>query len=347
MKKRIIVLIVIVLGLLIASIMHNSSKLQPTAVKPKDEVSTTQTSVITVPEEKAETVTTLVDSESKTIEISDNSINTQLDIELEAKLSAELDNKKVLELCTKVGTKLGSVDIKDCIVQDLKASGFWTDEGNALAYKDYLPIENKKTLGRVLVIGGIHGDEYSSVSIMFKWMKILNRHHSGIIHWKFIPVSNPDGLFQRPATRTNSNGIDLNRNFPSSDWNELALDYWRDRAYSAKRRYPGKQAASETEIQWLVKTIDEFNPNIVVSIHAPYELLDYDGPDNPPTRIGNLYLSQLGIFPGSLGNYGGVDLQKPIVTLELPSAGIMPSNKEINTMWRDLVRWLIDKLNKQ
>ena len=34
------------------------------------------------------------------------------------------------------------------------------------------------TLGRVLLIGGIHGDEYSSVTIVFKWLSILDRHHS-------------------------------------------------------------------------------------------------------------------------------------------------------------------------
>ena len=328
-------LIVIVLGLLIASIMRDSNR----PIRTIDPPSKIQQSI------KADTPTTTAPTSVIVVKTATVTPTTPDDTN-ESKTTG-IDNEKTLELCTKIGTKLGSVAIEDCTEQNLKASGFWTDEGNALAYKNYLPIGNKKALGKVLVIGGIHGDEYSSVSIMFKWMKILNKHHSGIIHWKFVPLSNPDGLFKSPATRTNGNGIDLNRNFPSADWNDLALDYWRERAYSAERRYPGKQAASETEIQWLVKTIDEFNPDIVVSVHAPYELLDYDGPDNPPTQIGDLYLSQLGIFPGSLGNYGGVDLQKPIVTLELPSAGIMPAPEQIITMWRDLVRWLIDKLNKQ
>lgn len=252
---------------------------------------------------------------------------------------------KVEELCVKTGNKLGSVSIEDCREQLLQASGYWTDQGHALAYKDYLPIEDKQVLGKVLVIGGIHADEYSAVSIIFKWMKILDKHHSGIVHWKFIPVSNPDGLFQTPATRQNGNGVDLNRNFPSSDWQKLALKYWKEKAYSSPRRYPGKYPASETETQWLVKVIGEFKPDIVVSVHAPYELLDYDGPGNAPAKIGDLYLSQLGVFPGSLGNYGGIDLAKPIVTLELPSAGSLPSPRETSVMWVDLVRWLIDKLN--
>jgi len=37
----------------------------------------------------------------------------------------------------------------------------------------------------------------------------------------------------------------------------------------------------------------------------------------------------------------------PIVTVELDSAGIMPSAQNINTMWSDLIRWLRDQLSTQ
>ena len=77
-----------------------------------------------------------------------------------------------------------------------------------------------------------------------------------------------------------------------------------------------------------------------MSVHAPYDLLDFDGPAEAPQRIGQLYLNQLGVYPGSLGNYGGVDLNIPVVTLELPSAGIMPSRENIKDMWDDLETWL-------
>jgi hypothetical protein len=51
-------------------------------------------------------------------------------------------------------------------------------------------------------------------------------------------------------------------------------------------------------------------------------------------------LHQLGVYPGSLGNYAGLDKQIPVVTLELPSAGILPNEEQIRVMWRDLVAWL-------
>ena len=49
----------------------------------------------------------------------------------------------------------------------------------------------------------------------------------------------------------------------------------------------------------------------------------------------------MGTYPGSLGNYAGVYLGVPVVTLELPHAGIMPSRNQISRLWTDLVRWLI------
>ena len=82
-------------------------------------------------------------------------------------------------------------------------------------------------------------------------------------------------------------------------------------------------------------------------MHAPYHLVDYDGPRTAPNKLGSLYLRDLGVFPGSLGNYAGLDLEVPIVTVELNSAGIMPSRQDINTIWSDLVRWLRDQLSTQ
>ena len=78
-------------------------------------------------------------------------------------------------------------------------------------------------------------------------------------------------------------------------------------------------------------------------VHAPYSLVDYDAPNrsNAPRRIGNLRKNLMGTYPGSLGNYAGIHLGIPVITLELPHAGIMPTKKQISWLWTDLVRWLI------
>ena len=63
-----------------------------------------------------------------------------------------------------------------------------------------------------------------------------------------------------------------------------------------------------------------------------------------PKRLGRLYLDQVGIFPGSLGNYGGVHKKVPVVTIELPSALRTPQDAEVRQMWLDLLRWTADRL---
>ena len=218
--------------------------------------------------------------------------------------------------------------------------------GRPLAIRDFPELETRKSLGRVLLIGGIHGDEFSAVSIAFKWMEILDQHHSGIFHWRFIPVSNPDGLLAEKSMRQNENGVDSNRNFPSQDWNELALAYWQEKTDSNSRRYPGPSAGSEPEVDWLVQQIKDFQPDVIISVHAPYHLVDYDGPPEAPQKLGDLHLKKLGVYSGSLGNYAGVDLDMPVVTIELPYAGILPSAGEISMMWTDLVAWLVEERSK-
>lgn len=262
--------------------------------------------------------------------------------------SSETTLDSIEQLCKEIGNKLGSVSIAQCRQQGLNDSEARTLENKPLAYKTYPPLPPKKHLGKVLMMGGIHGDEYSAVSIMFRWMETLNKHHSGLFHWQVVPVLNPDGLLNSPrSTRQNAAGVDLNRNFPSSDWNQLALDYWHNRTYKNPRRYPGPSANSEPETQWFVELIDHFEPDVIIAVHAPHRLVDYDGPQNAPEKLGQLRLRQLGTYPGSLGNYAGVDLNIPVVTVELPSAGIMPSRQEISTMWIDLVRWLIREVPKR
>ena len=86
--------------------------------------------------------------------------------------------------------------------------------------------------------------------------------------------------------------------------------------------------------------VEEFQPDLIISVHAPYNLLDYDGPVPRPLRFGRLTLIQLGVYPGSMGNYFGVFKQIPVVTIELPNATTMPSQKDQQEMWQDMLKWI-------
>jgi hypothetical protein len=141
-----------------------------------------------------------------------------------------------------------------------------------------------------------------------------------------------------------ASGVDLNRNFPTPGWAKEAPVYWEKRTRRDPRRWPGKAALSEPESRFLDEQIKTFKPQLILSIHAPYGVLDFDGPFTPPKRLGRLYLDQVGIFPGSLGNYGGVHLRIPVVTVELPSALRTPLDSEMRQMWLDLLRWMAERV---
>lgn len=253
------------------------------------------------------------------------------------------------EACLQIAKRLASVYTRDCKHSNgLIITGDFSVEGRPILEKIYPPHPPKKPKARVMLIGGIHADELSSISIVFKWMRILNKYHSGLFHWKVIPLLNPDGLLRNgDALRVNSNGVDLNRNFPAPDWNANALNnYWVRRTGRNPRRYPGPMALSEPESLWLAKEIERFRPDVIVSVHAPYGVVDFDGPPKGPRKLGKLHLNLLGTYPGSLGNYAGLQKNIPVVTIELKHAGIMPRSKEITRIWIDLVRWIKSNIPK-
>lgn len=168
---------------------------------------------------------------------------------------------------------------------------------------------------KVLIIGVFHGDEPQGKYLIDEYIKTNST--KGLL---FIPCLNPDGL--QLGKRTNANGVDLNRNFPTKNWgknegenatcNDANTDY-----------YGGKSAGSEIETQFLIDTIDEFKPQIILTLHAPYKVVNYDGPakeiSEKISQIINYPVEKsIGYpTPGSFGTYAGVDRQIPTITLEL------------------------------
>lgn len=249
--------------------------------------------------------------------------------------------------CRLIGGRLQSVGVEQCLNAGLQVAVGASAQGMPLLYRDYPATSRRTTPKRVLMIGGIHGDELSSVSIVFQWMQRLEEARFQPFHWRVLPCANPDGLLLRPPTRVNAGGVDLNRNFPTRDWQAESVAYWERRTGRDPRRYPGPAALSEPETRWLVREIEAFRPDAIVSVHAPYGVLDFDGPREPPDRFGYLHLHQLGTYPGSLGNFAGINIGLPVITLELPHAGIMPSPQQQQRIWADMLTWLEKNLPEE
>ena len=155
---------------------------------------------------------------------------------------------------------------------------------------------------------------------------LLRRSHCGLLHV---------GGWRRAAV-----GLAL-------QWRALPRPQWRlsvRRCLCRRphgRRFPGSGPLSEPETRWFVDEINAFAPDVIVTVHAPEGVVDYDGPKDGPHRLGRLYLNLIGTYPGSLGNYAGIQRRIPVVTIELPYARTMPNVAEVADIWRDLVQWLM------
>jgi hypothetical protein len=255
-----------------------------------------------------------------------------------------LTEPSLAQFCAQVRKRLPRLPTSDCTDTGLKASGATSVLGVPI-FEHVRPASQRSGAPiRVLLMGGIHGDELTAIEISFRWLRRLSEPEAGRFEWKLVPLLNPDGMFAKTAQRTNTNGVDLNRNFPTPDWQAKAKYYWEKQVNRDPRRYPGPKPLSEPESRWLHRQLDEFKPHAIVSVHAPLGVLDFDGPAPAPRRIGRLYLDQVGVYPGSLGNYSGVHRGVPVVTLELPHALNLPGEFEQDRMWRDILHWLNQRL---
>ena len=171
------------------------------------------------------------------------------------------------------------------------------------------------TLHSSLIIGVFHGDEPQGKFLIEEYLK-----KSAATNLLFIPCLNPDGM--QLGQRTNANGVDLNRNFPTKNWGKNLGDNATCDDENTDY-YGGKTAASEIETQFLIDTINEFKPKSILTLHSPYKVVNYDGPAKEiAEKISKIinYPVEASIgypTPGSFGTYAGIERQIPTITLEL------------------------------
>ena len=193
-----------------------------------------------------------------------------------------------------------------------------------------------KSAQNVLVFSLIHGDETHAGVAARYWIERLERIEPRN-NWRVVPVLNPDGVLLK--TRTNGNKIDLNRNFPTKDWAELAISHWKSSTKSNPRRFPGQEGGSEPETQCALKHIEDFKPDFVVSIHTPLKVLDFDGPKVKAPRYDYLPWKALGHYPGSLGRFLWHERKIPTLTMELRED--LPNNSLPFEKLQDIIGTLV------
>jgi murein peptide amidase A len=169
----------------------------------------------------------------------------------------------------------------------------------------------------LLIISGIHGNEPESWFVAEQLIRTLEsspgmvRYGSVVI----IPRANPDGCALR--RRANARGVDVNRNFPASNW----------RVSKPGAEYPGPSPASEPETIAVLAAMESCKPDRIISIHSitrGRECNNYDGGGRQLAAMLGRYngypvRDSIGYeTPGSFGTYAGTDHHLSVVTLELP-----------------------------
>lgn len=160
----------------------------------------------------------------------------------------------------------------------------------------------------------IHGNEPQGKYLIDRLMDELRTRPEALAGRKVLclPVLNPDGLARK--TRTNANGVDINRNFPTLDWSPK---------YTKKKFNPGTRNP-EPETKILMQVLETYNPQKIINIHTGLHLISY----SEPAKFLAYEVSKYNHYPvkesvgyptpGSFGTYAGTERGFPVVLLELP-----------------------------
>lgn len=189
--------------------------------------------------------------------------------------------------------------------------------------------QSATTPPRLYVIGGIHGDEPEGLESIDAISQLLaHRARQGQIEARFVHDMNPDGT--KAGTRGNARGVDLNRNWPASNY--------------TTSRARGARALSEPESDAVHRDMQRFNPEIIVVLHSTPRgpFVNFDGPSPASEDLAQAFVDgakstgdprwkvvpDMGYpTPGSMGSYFGSDLGLPILTIEFKrgETGVTPS----------------------
>lgn len=167
---------------------------------------------------------------------------------------------------------------------------------------------------RVLVVGGIHGDEREAQPSIGRLVELLAQEPaSSAATWRVVRDLNPDGTAM--YRRGNAHQVDLNRNFPARNFE--------------KRTRHGDAPFSEPETRIFASLVRFDRPDLIVVFHSTSSgpFVNFDGPGS---ELAHAFAAGAAVSdarwrivpemayatPGSLGSYYGQDQGFPVLTIE-------------------------------
>jgi murein peptide amidase A len=182
----------------------------------------------------------------------------------------------------------------------------------------------------VLFTGGIHGNERSSTYIMDDWVAHLDANAHRIPAGRqvvVVPNVNPDGIAINQ--RYNAHNVNLDRNFPSSDWiSDIGLSNGQVLPQGG-----GPTPLSEPEARALADLANGLQLRASISFHASGSVVSANKVADS-TAIATLYARSVGYdtvfanpeatfgytLTGELETWVGEKFGTPAILIELPTA---------------------------
>jgi murein peptide amidase A len=202
----------------------------------------------------------------------------------------------------------------------------WTTIGHSVRDRAIKAIVFGSGSFRVLFIGGTHGNEYGTgvAKAFARWLLAHPAQIPDGVQIHIIRCQNPDGLWS--WTRGNARGVDLNRNYPTSNWSSR-LDP-RDPS-GMMGLTGGSRPGSEPETRAVLRYLKKGFAR-VVGLHSTAGLIDWNGTGGRRiarrmSRLCGLPLGHLGYqayIHGSLGQFFPQRYHHPTITVELRRRGM-------------------------
>lgn len=178
----------------------------------------------------------------------------------------------------------------------------------------------------LMLIASIHGGEKGSAYLMDQLVEEIRADPDLISKNKkivIIPIMNPDGFYER-TDKYNANGVNLNLNFPTLDWQE----------YGPGGTYGGPKPLSEVESRLIKELIERYDPRLLIDFQSQGALVAPELNDQS-IALAKWYVDKTGYefhdlwdYPGTHTKWFVENYDRPAITIELTE--YLESDWEIN-----------------
>lgn len=169
----------------------------------------------------------------------------------------------------------------------------------------------------LLLFAGIHGNEKGAVDMLRTFADEIATQPSIVSPEKkvvIIPLLNPDG-YAEDLYRTNTNGVNLNRNFATPGWI----------TNPDEETFAGTEPFSEAEARALREVVQECTPSMMIAFHSQGGVISPEA-NAESVDLGNWYASKTGYtmyddwnYPGTATQWFTSTTEKPAITVEISS----------------------------